>query len=132
MCELTEDADDDDLAYWMAEGRQEALEIVLRRYGPEVKGWLHDHYRSLHPMELEHIFTEAVWKVWTKADTFDKAKGNLGGWFLTIAQRKAMDEGKGRKRRRKRFSQEEDFNPAEDCSISDDTLLSKETLKEIK
>lgn len=132
MCELTDDTDDDDLAYWMSEGRQEALEIVLRRYGPEVNGWLRDHYRSFHATELDDVFTEAAWKVWTKADTFDKSKGTLGGWFLTIAQRKAMDAAKGRRRHRKRFTQEEEFNPPEDCSISDDTPLSKETLKETK
>lgn len=64
MIELSEESDDDELAYGMHEEAPEALRLVLRKYGGEVNGWLIGHYRGvLHPQEMEHILTEAAFKL---------------------------------------------------------------------
>lgn len=136
MDELTEESDDDDLAYGMLEKNPEAMRLVLRRHGPEILGWLTSRYRpTLQLEEIEDILDQAAAKVWINAGAFDSKKGSLGGWFLTIAQRTAQDFVKGRRRYRKRFGRaQEDADPPDpeaECP-ADDGMTPKELEQKYK
>lgn len=76
----------------MLDREQEGIVRILRAYAPRVKKLLLDHFDGLlTEQDAEEVIQTAVFKVWSKASTFDDKKGGLGGWFYIIARRSAID-----------------------------------------
>jgi len=73
-------------------GEEDALRDLLSTYGGRIRLWLRKTYRSiLQEEEVDEALSAAVTKVWQNADKFDSSRGRLGGWFLRIAQREAIN-----------------------------------------
>lgn len=82
--------------------------------------------------DAEEITQEVFLKVWSKADSFESAKGSVASWIVTITRRKAIDRLKSKpfKKRSKEvvFSAEDiDNNPDRIYgSRNDNTVISEE------
>ena len=77
----------------MLDKEQEGIVRLLRAYAPRVKWLLLDKFDGLLTSEeADEIIQTAVFNAWNHADQFDDEKGDLGGWFYTIAYRAAVDE----------------------------------------
>ena len=84
--------DDDDIVLAIMDGQEQGIRALLERHGPKVKGYLNTKYGPLLGQdELEFILHGAVAAAWEKIDHFDESKGELGGWFFTIARNQAID-----------------------------------------
>lgn len=101
------DVDDKTLAHRMSlrgqdpQGAQEALRLLLRKYGGRVKGALAKRYRGiLDDPELDQAFWDAVYHVWLAAAQFDPSVGDLGGWVFVTACRAAGSLIRGERNRR--------------------------------
>jgi RNA polymerase sigma factor (sigma-70 family) len=88
-----------ELACGILERDQECLVRLLAIYGPRVKGLLRDRLgRVLTEGDVDSALSVAAAKAWNRIDDFDEKRGNLGGWFYTIAYNAAVDmvrEGDG-------------------------------------
>jgi RNA polymerase sigma factor (sigma-70 family) len=83
---------DEELVARICGGDDDALRALLRMHGGRVRGWLGKTYGSvLHDEELDEVLSTAVLKVWQNVARFDSSRGSLGGWFLRIAQREAIN-----------------------------------------
>jgi RNA polymerase sigma factor (sigma-70 family) len=83
---------DEELVARIGRGDDDALRALLRMHGGRVRGWLGKTYGSvLQDEELDEALGTAVLKVWQNVAKFDSSRGSLGGWFLRIAQREAIN-----------------------------------------
>src|SRR5690349_12328114 len=84
--------DEEELALRLMDGDEEALCTLLVLYGGKVKNFLRKRYgESLQEHERDEALNTALIKVWRHARSIDLRRGSLGGWFLRIAQRCAID-----------------------------------------
>ena len=98
MDDKTQELSDSDVALLMMEGDPEGLRLLLERHGPKVLGFLERSYGgSLFEGEALDVLYRAAYRVWENATSYDEEKGELGPWFLTIAQRQAMSVFRERK-----------------------------------
>lgn len=76
----------------VADGNSAALETLYDRYSAAVLGLL---IRMVGNRGVaEDLLQEVFWRVWSKADTYNEAKGAYKGWMFSIARRQAIDAGR--------------------------------------
>jgi len=113
--------DDDLLALRMSEGDTDALRRVLELHAAKVKSILKRRYtETVQDLEFDAAINAAALAMWNAAARFDSRKGSLGGWFLTIAERKVLDIIEKGQIDRDHFVQPaEHFDPSEPEEASD-------------
>jgi DNA-directed RNA polymerase specialized sigma24 family protein len=85
------DEDDRDILRGLTRADAQALERLLRKYGPRAKGWLTQQYgRILKEPEIDEALNRAAYRVWCFPQKYDDSKSTLGGWFLRNAQWEAL------------------------------------------
>lgn len=77
-------------------GEAEALQVLHQRHAPLV---FHRARRSLDRPAAEEITQEAFLALWTKAPTYDPARGPLRPWLLQITHNLLANELRARSRR---------------------------------
>ncbi|HJW09284.1 MAG TPA: sigma-70 family RNA polymerase sigma factor [Holophagaceae bacterium] len=87
---------DEALAAQVAEGNAEALQALHQRYAPLV---FHVACKSLDRPAAEEITQDVFLALWTRASTFDAARGSLKSWLLQIAHHRIVNELRTRSRR---------------------------------
>jgi len=86
---------DEDLVKELVAGRAEALGPLHRRYAPLIFSLAS---RSLGQSGAEEVVQEAFTTLWSKASTFDPARGPFRPWFLRIAHLRILNELRHRRR----------------------------------
>lgn len=77
--------DDITLVCRMSQGDQDALRLMLRKYGGRVKAALKRKYQGiLAEPEIEQAVLDGAFQVWRFASRFEVDRGSLGDWFLAI------------------------------------------------
>ena len=111
-------------------GDEQALALLYERKCRLVYSLVHSLVNDIS--DAEEITQEVFLKVWSKADSFESAKGSVVSWIVTITRRKAIDRLKSKsfKKRSKEvvFSAEDiDNNPDRIYgSRNDNTVMSEE------
>jgi RNA polymerase sigma factor (sigma-70 family) len=125
--------EDEALALRLMKGDSEALRALLVLYGGRVKNCLRWRYGSLLPEEeIDVALNTALIKVWRHAKSIDLRRGTLGGWFLRIAQRCAIDAlGRDLGRRENLLLLDPEDDPAGQ-SEEDDEELDARTRKRLQ
>jgi len=89
---------DEELMALLSEGKQDALETLIKRHGPLVRrvifGVLHNDG------ETEEVLMEVFLYTWKNASLYSNQKGKPLGWLITMARRRGID----RLRRRQSYS----------------------------
>jgi RNA polymerase sigma factor (sigma-70 family) len=132
---MSEENDDEELAIRMMCGDKEALREVLKRHLEAVRSLLAGTYgTTVHAGDLDEAVNRAIFKMWRKAGSYDKSKGDLGAWLYTMAQSAVLDIFRREKRhRRKHPLLAYEFDTAEDCDDPEpDEPVTKEEKKELK
>ena len=92
--------DDAMLVHRIAVDRDEsALAELLTRHVPKVTGHLRRQFRhQLNDIDIDQAVNDAAMKFWETPTSFNATK-QFGPWFLTVAQRIAIDILRGESRR---------------------------------
>jgi RNA polymerase sigma-70 factor (ECF subfamily) len=89
-------ASDEDVAAAFSGGQPDALALVYERFGPLVYSIA---LRSLGVRsDAEDVTQQAFVSAWRSRDTFDRRRGTLGGWLVTITRNKVADALRERQR----------------------------------
>lgn len=84
--------DEEELALRLMDGDRQALRALLTLYGGKVKSYLRKRYGDkLQEQEREEALNTALLRAWRYSQSINLERGSLGGWFLGIAQRCAID-----------------------------------------
>jgi RNA polymerase sigma factor (sigma-70 family) len=87
---------DDDVTAAFSAGQPDALALVYERFGPMVYSIA---LRSLRARpDAEDVTQQAFVSAWRSRDSFDRRRGTLGGWLVTITRNKVADALRGRQR----------------------------------
>ena len=79
---MSEENDDEELAIRMMCGDKEALREVLKRHLEAVRSLLAGTYgTTVHAGDLDEAVNRAIFKMWRKAGSYDKSRGDLGLGF---------------------------------------------------
>jgi RNA polymerase sigma-70 factor (ECF subfamily) len=93
---LIEQQTDEDVAAAFSGGRPDALSLVYERFGPLVYSIA---MRSLGVRpDAEDVTQQVFVSAWRSRDRFDRARGTLGGWLVTITRNKVADALRTRQR----------------------------------
>ena len=87
---------DETLAAQVAAGSHEALQTLHQRYAPLI---FHVACKSLDRPAAEEITQDVFLALWTRAASFDAARGPLKPWLLQIAHHRIVNELRARSRR---------------------------------
>jgi RNA polymerase sigma factor (sigma-70 family) len=88
-----------ELALRLQQGDADALEAVLRTFGPRIVGGLKKRHPSLSAEDIEDILSIASHRLWQQRHQYDAARGSLAVWFFIIADNLAKDVLKRQARR---------------------------------
>jgi RNA polymerase sigma-70 factor (ECF subfamily) len=85
-----DDDDQGDLAldHDFASGKPGALDAAYRRYGAVVHGYAR---RAAGADVADEVTQDVFLAAWRAVDSYDPARGSLGGWLVGIARFKAID-----------------------------------------
>ena len=87
---------DEDLAGAFSGGHPDALALVYERFGPLVYSIA---LRSLAARsDAEDVTQQVFVSAWRSRDSFDRNRGTLGGWLVTITRNKVADALRERQR----------------------------------
>jgi RNA polymerase sigma factor (sigma-70 family) len=87
---------DEDVAAAFSGGRPDALSLVYERFGPLVYSIA---MRSLGVRpDAEDVTQQVFVSAWRSRDRFDRTRGTLGGWLVTITRNKVTDALRNRQR----------------------------------
>lgn len=87
------DREDEALVREMIGGSDDSLAIILTKYTPRVKGYLHKQFgRVLQEADVNVALNQAVVNLWQNIQSYDSGKSTLLGWFIRIAHNAALDE----------------------------------------
>ena len=87
---------DEDVSGAFSWGHPDALALVYERFGPLVYSIA---LRSLGACaDAEDVTQQVFVSAWRSRDTFDRGRGTLGGWLVTIARNKVADALRERQR----------------------------------
>ncbi|HXW82800.1 MAG TPA: sigma-70 family RNA polymerase sigma factor [Candidatus Binataceae bacterium] len=99
---------DEALIAAMAAGRQDALRIFVQRYGPAIAA-VSDRVLG-NTADAEEVTADVLWQCWNQAARFDRSRGSVGAWVVTLARSRAIDRLRAR-RLRERAPSELDVQP---------------------
>ena len=92
------DSEDEALVQRMAAGDDQALGALYDRWHPVVHGVVSRLLRQ--PNDVEDVVEETFWQAWRQAARFDRSRGAVQTWLLTIARSRALDRVRALRRRR--------------------------------
>jgi RNA polymerase sigma-70 factor, ECF subfamily len=92
------ESDDEALVRRMADGDEQALAVLYDRWQAVVHGVVSRMLRR--PEDVEDIVEETFWQAWRQASRFDRTRGAVQTWLLTIARSRALDRVRAMRRRR--------------------------------
>jgi len=92
------ESEDEALVRWMAGGDDQALGVLYDRWHSVVHGVVSRMLRQ--PEEVEDVVEETFWQAWRQASRFDRSRGAVQTWLLTIARSRALDRVRALRRRR--------------------------------
>jgi RNA polymerase sigma-70 factor (ECF subfamily) len=93
---LIEQRSDEDVAAAFSGGRPDALALAYERFGPLVFSIA---MRSLGVRpDAEDVTQQVFVSAWRSRDRFDRGRGTLGGWLVTITRNKVTDALRNRQR----------------------------------
>lgn len=79
----------------MAEGRQEAMAELYRRYGAMLLGLARRVIGNRD--EAEEILQEALVHAWRRADRYDPTRSSVSTWLVMITRSRAIDRLRSRR-----------------------------------
>jgi RNA polymerase sigma factor (sigma-70 family) len=97
-------ASDEALVAGLASGDREAALVLVRRFQSRVFGLALSITRDRGT--AEEAAQDTFLKAWRYAASFDPRRGPAAAWLLTIARNAALDQARGRGRRRDRLESE--------------------------
>jgi RNA polymerase sigma factor (sigma-70 family) len=81
-----------DLAERLLADDEQALEEIVRQFGPAVQAVIARKYRGLlRPADAEDVLAIGLFRLWTHRRTYDETKGSLRVWFFRIVDNAARD-----------------------------------------
>ena len=92
------ESEDEALVRRMAAGDDQALGALYDRWSAVVHGVVSRLLR--HPDDVEDVVEETFWQAWRQAARFDRTRGAVQTWLLTIARSRALDRVRAVRRRR--------------------------------
>jgi RNA polymerase sigma-70 factor, ECF subfamily len=92
------ESEDEALVQRMAAGDDQALGALYDRWHPVVHGVVARLLRQ--PDDVEDVVEETFWQAWRQASRFDRTRGAVQTWLLTIARSRALDRVRALRRRR--------------------------------
>ncbi len=92
------ESDDEALVRRMAAGDDGALGELYDRWQPVVHGVVSRMLRASE--DVEDVVEETFWQAWKQASRFDRTRGAVQTWLLTIARSRALDRVRALRRRR--------------------------------
>jgi RNA polymerase sigma-70 factor, ECF subfamily len=92
------DTEDDALVQRMAAGDEQALGALYDRWVDVVHAVVARVLRT--PDDVEDVVEETFWQAWRQAERFDRARGSVQTWLLTIARSRSLDRIRTLRRRR--------------------------------
>jgi RNA polymerase sigma-70 factor, ECF subfamily len=116
------ESSDEELVRALADGKAEALGPLHKRYAPLIFSLAS---RSLGPAGAEEVVQEVFVALWSKAGTFDPARGPFRPWFLRIAHLRILNELRHR-RRHPEGAAEPAFEEPGDAATEPDQLVWEE------
>ena len=91
-----DEASDEDVAVAFGGGQPDALTLVYERFGPLVYSIA---LRSLGiRSDAEDVTQQVFVSAWRSRGSFDRRRGTLGGWLVTITRNKVADALRDRQR----------------------------------
>jgi RNA polymerase sigma-70 factor (ECF subfamily) len=103
---------DEALVSAMANGDQDSLRTLSRRYGNALSSVADRILRD--KADAEEVAADVLWQLWREASRFDRSRGSVGAWIMMLARSRAIDRLRARNSRLPR-----DPDPAEPA-LSDD------------
>jgi len=92
------ESEDEALVRRMAAGDDQALGALYDRWAAVVHGVVSRLLRQ--PDDVEDVVEETFWQAWRQAARFDRTRGAVQTWLLTIARSRALDRVRALRRRR--------------------------------
>lgn len=92
------ESDDEALVRRMADGDDQALGALYDRWQAVVHGVVSRMLRQVD--DVEDVVEETFWQAWRQAARFDRSRGAVQTWLLTIARSRALDRVRALRRRR--------------------------------
>jgi RNA polymerase sigma-70 factor (ECF subfamily) len=92
------ESEDEALVRRMADGDDQALGVLYDRWHSVVHGVVGRMLR--HAEDVEDVVEETFWQAWRQASRFDRTRGAVQTWLLTIARSRALDRVRALRRRR--------------------------------
>jgi RNA polymerase sigma-70 factor (ECF subfamily) len=90
--------EDEALVQRMAAGDEQALGALYDRWHAVVHGVVSRTLRQAE--DVEDVVEETFWQAWKQASRFDRTRGAVQTWLLTIARSRALDRVRALRRRR--------------------------------
>jgi RNA polymerase sigma-70 factor (ECF subfamily) len=90
--------EDDALVQRMAAGDEQALGALYDRWVDVVHAVVARVLRT--PDDVEDVVEETFWQAWRQAERYDRARGSVQTWLLTIARSRSLDRIRTLRRRR--------------------------------
>jgi len=91
------ESEDEALVRRMAGGDDQALGVLYDRWHPVVHGVVSRMLRQAD--DVEDVVEETFWQAWRQASRFDRTRGAVQTWLLTIARSRALDRVRALRRR---------------------------------
>ena len=92
------ESEDEALVRRMAAGEDQALGVLYDRWHSVVHGVVSRMLRQAD--DVEDVVEETFWQAWRQASRFDRTRGAVQTWLLTIARSRALDRVRALRRRR--------------------------------
>ena len=92
------ESEDEALVRRMAAGDEAALGALYDRWHAVVHGLVSRLLRQ--PDDVDDVVEETFWQAWRQAARFDRTRGAVQTWLLTIARSRALDRVRALRRRR--------------------------------
>jgi RNA polymerase sigma-70 factor, ECF subfamily len=102
-------SEDEALVRRMAAGDDQALGVLYDRWHAVVHGVVSRTLRSAE--DVEDVVEETFWQAWKQASRFDRTRGAVQTWLLTIARSRALDRVRALRRRREEPLEGDDGQP---------------------
>lgn len=86
---LLSDLADTELMTEIIQGSQRALEILHARHSPVLRSVIHQVLNN--HAEVDEVLQDLFVFLWSRGNTYSSEKGQVLGWLVTIARRRALD-----------------------------------------